>query len=797
MERKDGRRPTALVIALLAIVPYLNGLRGGFVFDDVPLIASNAGLRTGAGLAHLLVTDWWDGRRPGPLLYRPLVTATFAADAAVARVGAREPAPARLPDADAFPFHLQSVLWHAAASVALYFLIVELFASVALAGWAAALFAVHPVHTEAVDGLVGRAELMAACFGFLALIAAARAVRRDPAGWGDPLAAGAALLAALFSKEQAVAIPAVFVVWLAVRPREPVARERVAAVRATFSRGAVRVLAAFAVAGVLWAATRALVLGSPIGIGAEAAGALEIDNPIAASHGAARLLTPARVFADVARLVVFPATLSADYSFDQIPLSRSLDGATALGLAALVAAVAAAVALGRKRRAAGFALGVFLVTWLVTSNLFVPVGTILGERLLYLPSAGVCLAVAAVLTALAAQPRARVAVFLAGGALVALGAARTWARNTDWKDNLTLFAVTARTSPRSCKALNAYASELFTAGRAADARPWAERSLAIAPHYPAAHLTLAKLDRALAAGERDPAERRRLAADARTHAEHVLGTLGGAGDASPRADAWNVLGALALDGGDLDASATAYARCLALEPDNQPAVNGEGVVLASRARDLADPAAKDALQTQALARFERAMALDPADLVARRNAAATLQDLASRAADPARRDEMQRRAASLDASVAAVDAASGDVGALATRHGAEGQRLLDAKHYDEALAEFREAIRLEPAAARGYMGLGTVQAALADTDLSRREQHLADAIASFAKAVELEPGNAAAHLDLGVAYLRAKREPAKAAAEFQEALRIDPKTPMRAQMEATIRQLNALASRGN
>ena len=71
------------------------------------------------------------------------------------------------------------------------------------------------------------------------------------------------------------------------------------------------------------------------------------------------------------------------------------------------------------------------------------------------------------------------------------------------------------------------------------------------------------------------------------------------------------------------------------------------------------------------------------------------------------------------------------------------------------------------------------------------------AIASFTRAVELEPGNAVAHLDLGVAYLRAKREPAKVAAEFREALRLDPSTPMRAQMEATIRQTDAPASRGH
>ena len=75
-------------------------------------------MRSVAGLGDVFSTDWWDGKRPQSLLYRPLTMATFAIDYAATRLGASGPPPARLGDGAAFPFHLQNVLWHAAASVA-------------------------------------------------------------------------------------------------------------------------------------------------------------------------------------------------------------------------------------------------------------------------------------------------------------------------------------------------------------------------------------------------------------------------------------------------------------------------------------------------------------------------------------------------------------------------------------------------------------------------------------------------------------------------------------------------------
>jgi len=335
--RGESRRlPLAILIALLAAVPYLNGIRNGFTFDDVPLVAENTRLRSTSALGEAFTTDWWNGKRPQTLAYRPLTMTSFAIDYAMARAGQVDPAPARLPAAAAMPFHVENVLWHAAASVALCFLVLELFASPGLALATAALFAVHPVHTEAVDGIVGRAELMSAGFAFLALLVASRILRDDPPGSLRPIVAGSLLFLALLSKEQAIVIPVLPLAWVAFLP----SGERGAVMRRSSFK---RLIAASAFATFAYLAMRTAVLGSPIAASAVAPGTIVVDNPIVGAAGTARVLTPVRVFGHAVGLLLFPKTLTADYSYDQIPVVSSLDGATFLSALALAGLIAGAV----------------------------------------------------------------------------------------------------------------------------------------------------------------------------------------------------------------------------------------------------------------------------------------------------------------------------------------------------------------------------------------------------------------------------------------------------------------------
>jgi Tfp pilus assembly protein PilF len=121
------------------------------------------------------------------------------------------------------------------------------------------------------------------------------------------------------------------------------------------------------------------------------------------------------------------------------------------------------------------------LTFALVSNLVIPIGTIMGERLLYLPSAGFCLALAAVLTRAVPSSRTRAAIV---AVVVALYGARTVDRNAVWREPLTFFRTMVADAPRSARSHAELASALAEAGRFGEARAEFAQALAIAPEEP-------------------------------------------------------------------------------------------------------------------------------------------------------------------------------------------------------------------------------------------------------------------------------------------------------------------------
>jgi tetratricopeptide (TPR) repeat protein len=98
------------------------------------------------------------------------------------------------------------------------------------------------------------------------------------------------------------------------------------------------------------------------------------------------------------------------------------------------------------------------VMLLPTSNLIVTIGSIMAERFLYLPSIGFCAAAAVVLWGICAKLRFRWALPLI--VISALGI-RTFARNSDWQDDLGLWESTVAASPGSSKAHMSYGDAIL------------------------------------------------------------------------------------------------------------------------------------------------------------------------------------------------------------------------------------------------------------------------------------------------------------------------------------------------
>ena len=191
------------------------------------------------------------------------------------------------------------------------------------------------------------------------------------------------------------------------------------------------------------------------------------DNPLVGADFWTARLTAVRVIGDYIGLLVWPSRLSADYSYNQIPLFtwqfRSAgDWKTVASVVLCVALAGFALACIRRHRAIFFFVFLFFGVLAPTSNLLLTIGTIMAERFLYVPA--LAFACCLVIAVHAAGEHRAAHAFLAV-VCIAL-AARTFSRNFDWASEQTLQASAAEAAPDSFRAHMALAALLAGSGEA-------------------------------------------------------------------------------------------------------------------------------------------------------------------------------------------------------------------------------------------------------------------------------------------------------------------------------------------
>jgi tetratricopeptide (TPR) repeat protein len=438
-----ARRPRhALLLAALwaaALAAYSNSFQAGLVFDSQRAILADSRIQAATAENGRLIwtEDYYFGTGSGAL-YRPLTTFSFLWNYAILGDGPH-----------AAGYHRVNFTLHAVNVALVYLLGWLIFAEVWPAFALAALWALHPVLTESVTNVAGRADLLAA-FGSLAgLLCYARSSTHSGwrrAAWLVALAAAAAI--GVFSKESGVVLVAVMIVYdFALAPKNgPKTAWRARAV-GYFA-------AALPVAIFLALRSRALARVSSLVISF-------CDNPLLQAGFWTGRLTAVKVLGEYLRLLLWPGRLSADYSYNQVPLfgwrfSTWEDAKTVLALLVWIAIAAAAPIGYRRARPAFFFLAFFLATIAPVSNLVIPIGSIMAERFLYLPSIGfagcvVWSARAAYRHAPTHWPAPRTVLSAALTlACLALGA-RTYARNFDWRDERSLWSSAVQAAPGSYK----------------------------------------------------------------------------------------------------------------------------------------------------------------------------------------------------------------------------------------------------------------------------------------------------------------------------------------------------------
>ena len=470
------------MLAAVCGLAYWNIFRAELILDNIPIILQDTRLRSAdwRSVREILARNYWWPSGDSDL-YRPLTTLSYWFNYSVLG-GGQNPA----------GYHAVNLLLHWLNAVLAFLLARAVTGRAWAALAAAAVLAVHPLTVESVTNVVGRADLLAGlsilgglCLHRRFLGAAGR--RKLP--W--LLALGATYVAGVFSKESAVVLPALMLWHDALFP--PAAGSSPAA---TLRQSAARAWPAYAsilpgLLLLLWARWAMFHGAPPL---AQFGG----DNPITNAPLWTGVMTAVKVAGYCLGLVVWPARLSCDYSYNAITLfgwtlASGQDLHAWLALAAVLGLAAVVACTRRRQPAVAFFLGLAGAAFLPTSNLLFPIGTIMAERLMYVPLAG--LAAAAVVAFAAAgqalaghrlpgNPRALAAGgMLIAAAVVAALAARTVNRNEDWTSSLRLWSSAARTVPESYKVHKALALAVFesdpSGGRLGEAIGLAERSIGI------------------------------------------------------------------------------------------------------------------------------------------------------------------------------------------------------------------------------------------------------------------------------------------------------------------------------
>lgn len=392
-------------LLLIGFFVYYNSLSNGFNLDDNVIIKDNPLVTSLKSVPKIFVSNYWANTpyEKGVLLYRPIPMLTFAVDNYIW-------------EGETYGFHFTNAAINAANGVLLFFLLIFLFGDVLkprYAALAALLFALHPVHTEAVNMIVGRTELLATFFSFLTVIFYFRKYL---------VASLVMFFFALLSKEIAVTIPVMLFLYEWLSKKKPEWKNYFF----------------FAIILGLYFLIRHAVLGGLSSFNQEG---------ILAGQGIwARAATVIYVIGLYIRLLFFPHYLTADYSDYALPVSF-FEPKVFLSLLGIIILLYIAWKNRDKKWILTFGILWFFVTILPVSNI-ISIGALLGERFMYLPSVAFALIVSA-LFIYWKNVFARVTLAVLCTLLCIIFGIYTYARNYDWKDGFTLFAAAEKAQPNN------------------------------------------------------------------------------------------------------------------------------------------------------------------------------------------------------------------------------------------------------------------------------------------------------------------------------------------------------------
>ncbi len=437
----EGFRIQAIILIIIGFIFYSNSFFNEYALDDGIVIEKNEYVQKGIkGIPKILTSDAYESfykqmnakQQLSGGRYRPLSIVTFAIEQQFFGKKEKEKTPTDI----ATIRHILNVLFYIISIVVLlFFLRNYLLKDKPIAAFATCLFfLIHPLHTEVIANVKSRDEILSFLFITLTFIAAFR--YREKKEKHQLFYAILFYFLALLSKEYAITLLILLPMLFYIVYED------------SFKKSILETLPYLSVAA-CYLYIRFKIVGS----GATEPNPDVLNNPYLFATKPEAWATKIEMLNHYLRLLFFPHPLSSDYSYSTIPYTNFKAVKVWLSIFIHLSMIVATIVLFFKRNILAFALAFYLLHLALVSNLIMDIGATMGERLVYHSSFGLALILGVLADRLLKKVKEKKTKMIMGvglaSVLVVLSAMKTIPRNSEWKNDATLFITDVNTVPNS------------------------------------------------------------------------------------------------------------------------------------------------------------------------------------------------------------------------------------------------------------------------------------------------------------------------------------------------------------
>lgn len=470
----------ALALFIIAIVFYIPTKDYGYVLDDTIVIVENSFVKQGlAGIDDIFTTESFTGyfNEQKDLVqgarYRPLSIASFAIEYAMYGL---KPGVS----------HMINIFLYGLCCILLFKVLCQLFPKIDSdkKGWfyvvpfaATLLYALHPLHIEAVANIKGRDEILAFLFAFLSMYLL---LRNKAISTSILVCSGVSFFLGLMAKETVITFLAIIPLSLYFFRKKSLI-------------DILKLCIPIAVATLIYLIIRYAVIGYFLDSGKVIDDVM--NNPFAEMKGSERYATTFYTMLQYIKLNFFPHPLTHDYYPYQIPIMNWTKPLTVVSLVLHLGILGFGLISLKTKNIYGYIALFYLASLSIVSNLVVNVGTFMNERFMFFASLGFCLFVAYLFFYTLKNKMGKMAHYIGIGIVVAYSVFFIYKlieRVPAWKDPLTLNTASVKTSKNSARSNSFMATALYERYLADEDRNidlisqadvYAKRAVDILPNY--------------------------------------------------------------------------------------------------------------------------------------------------------------------------------------------------------------------------------------------------------------------------------------------------------------------------